>query len=97
VFGAEMAPERWYHFLAGCKAAVFSWEGCELEMSRDHAFSALAGAHRPVRVNATGTNEDVQTGSGERLEGIVCLGSRTICRARRRMTCLDWTVNLRRT
>jgi hypothetical protein len=33
IFGAEMAPKRWYHFVAECKAAVFSWEGATIEMS----------------------------------------------------------------
>jgi hypothetical protein len=33
IFGAEMAPKRWYHFLAECKAAIFSWDGCQIEMS----------------------------------------------------------------
>lgn len=28
-----MAPQRWYHFLAECKAAIFSWDGCQIEMS----------------------------------------------------------------
>lgn len=33
LFGAELAPKRWHYFVAGYKGAVFSWEGCTLEMS----------------------------------------------------------------
>ncbi|EJD53335.1 cleavage/polyadenylation factor ia subunit Clp1p, partial [Auricularia subglabra TFB-10046 SS5] len=33
VFGAELAPKRAYVFAQECKAAVFTWEGCQLEMS----------------------------------------------------------------
>ncbi|KAH7107704.1 Pre-mRNA cleavage complex II protein Clp1-domain-containing protein [Auriculariales sp. MPI-PUGE-AT-0066] len=33
VFGAELAPTRTYLFGHSCKAAIFSWEGCTLEMS----------------------------------------------------------------
>lgn len=39
MYGAELAPNRWYHFVAECKAAVFSWEGCEIEMSTKALFS----------------------------------------------------------
>jgi N-terminal beta-sandwich domain of polyadenylation factor len=33
VFGAELALGRTYLFGAECKAAVFTWHGCTLEMS----------------------------------------------------------------
>jgi len=32
IFGAEMAPEKLYVFGQECKAAVFSWSGCTLEV-----------------------------------------------------------------
>ncbi|KAG8760525.1 Cleavage polyadenylation factor subunit clp1 [Ceratobasidium sp. 428] len=34
VFGAELAPGRLYLFGGECKAAVFTWYGCTLEISR---------------------------------------------------------------
>ena len=33
VFGAELAQGRSYLFGAECKASVFTWHGCTLEMS----------------------------------------------------------------
>ncbi|CED82685.1 mRNA cleavage and polyadenylation factor IA/II complex, subunit CLP1 [Phaffia rhodozyma] len=54
IFGAEIAPNRWYHFMAECKAAVFTWEGCQLEMtgtpsteyvSHETTFPALSNLH----------------------------------------------------
>lgn len=33
IFGAELALARWYAFSEGCKAAVYTFEGCVLEMS----------------------------------------------------------------
>ncbi|KAJ7583008.1 Pre-mRNA cleavage complex II protein Clp1-domain-containing protein [Mycena floridula] len=33
VFGAEMTESKWYLFGSECKAAVFTWQGCTLEMS----------------------------------------------------------------
>lgn len=33
IFGAEMAPEKLYVFGQECKASVFTWNGCTLEMS----------------------------------------------------------------
>jgi hypothetical protein len=34
VYGSEMAPGRTYVFSQECRAAIYSWEGCTLEMSR---------------------------------------------------------------
>jgi hypothetical protein len=33
VYGAELAPGRLYLFGGECKAAVFTWYGCTLEIS----------------------------------------------------------------
>lgn len=33
IFGAELAARRTYLFGYECKAAIFTWEGCTLEMS----------------------------------------------------------------
>lgn len=32
LFGSEMAPGRMYLFSYECKAAVFSWEGCTIQI-----------------------------------------------------------------
>lgn len=33
VFGSEMAPGRMYLFSSECKAAIFSWEGCTIQVT----------------------------------------------------------------
>jgi polyribonucleotide 5'-hydroxyl-kinase len=33
VFGAELADGRYYLFGHECKAAIFTWQGCTIEMS----------------------------------------------------------------
>jgi hypothetical protein len=33
VFGAELAENKYYLFGSECKAAVFTWQGCTIEMS----------------------------------------------------------------
>jgi polyribonucleotide 5'-hydroxyl-kinase len=34
VFGAELADGKYYLFGHECKAAIFTWQGCTIEMSR---------------------------------------------------------------
>ncbi|PVG01138.1 hypothetical protein CPB86DRAFT_773489 [Serendipita vermifera] len=34
VFGSEMAPGRMYLFSSECKAAIFSWEGCTIQIRK---------------------------------------------------------------
>lgn len=33
VFGAELADGKYYLFGHECKAAIFTWQGCTIEMS----------------------------------------------------------------
>jgi polyribonucleotide 5'-hydroxyl-kinase len=33
VFGAELAEGKYYLFGHECKAAIFTWQGCTIEMS----------------------------------------------------------------
>lgn len=37
VFGAELAANKPYLFGSECKAAIFTWRGCTIEMSTHHA------------------------------------------------------------
>jgi polyribonucleotide 5'-hydroxyl-kinase len=37
LFGSEMAPDRMYLFSYECKAAIFSWEGCTIQIFRPSA------------------------------------------------------------
>ena len=36
IFGAELADGKTYLFGQECKAAVYTWQGCTIEMSSPH-------------------------------------------------------------
>jgi hypothetical protein len=59
VYSSEMAPGRTYVFSQECRAAIYSWEGCTLEMSR-------------LRPSVQGPSPD-STGAPPRLMGPVTL------------------------
>ncbi|KZT61554.1 cleavage/polyadenylation factor ia subunit Clp1p [Calocera cornea HHB12733] len=47
LFGAELPRERAYHFTAECKAAVFTWHGCTLEVT-GHASTEYVAEETPM-------------------------------------------------
>jgi polyribonucleotide 5'-hydroxyl-kinase len=75
IFGAELAPEKQYLFGQECKAAVFTWKGCTIQVvgtpsteyiSDETPMAAYANLHiafEQMRVRALGDDdeEDQQT------------------------------------
>lgn len=57
VFGSEMAPGRMYLFSSECKAAILSWEGCTIQMSRPASKSCLR-VHRPTSLMPRLTSQE---------------------------------------
>lgn len=50
VFGAELAKGKHYLFGSECKAAIFTWQGCIIEMS---IYDSFAVASYPYRLHTS--------------------------------------------
>lgn len=48
LFGKELAPNRAYEFHGGMKVAIFTWEGCQLEIQGQPSVLYSAG-ETPMR------------------------------------------------
>jgi polyribonucleotide 5'-hydroxyl-kinase len=52
VFGAELAEGKPYLFGSECKAAIFTWQGCTIEMSRFRDFVLAYSYHCPRKITS---------------------------------------------
>ncbi|KAJ7510160.1 Pre-mRNA cleavage complex II protein Clp1-domain-containing protein [Mycena galericulata] len=59
VFGAEMAANKPYLFGSECKAAIFTWRGCTIEMSRSSKNPDISSYHRQKHVTGHPSTEYV--------------------------------------